>query len=314
MNYNSAHHSNAYYWDLDKNSLSQINKLLGTNLNNTWGDFSKLTADQMNEIRTHLPDIWSEMINEGKYGDRFKDDWNKYADQAGQLQEMTDNLRENLAQISFDSLRDSFVDALMDMDAKAEDFADDFEEYMTRALLNFAVGDKMYENLRKWYESWTDTMNAQEGKLTEKQIEEYRRQWDAYVQEGMDIRDEITGLTGYTGNSSSSQSATSKGYQAMSQDTGEELNGRFTALQIAGEEIKTQNIAQTQSLNLLTARADAILSMNTETRNIADDTRDLIAQSYLELVQISENTGNSAKYLKDIKADIAEVKKNTSKL
>ena len=314
MNYNSAHHSNAYYWDLDKNSLSQINKLLGTNLNNTWGDFSKLTADQMNEIRTHLPDIWSEMINEGKYGDRFKDDWNKYADQAGQLQEMTDNLRENLAQISFDSLRDSFVDALMDMDAKAEDFADDFEEYMTRALLNFAVGDKMDENLRKWYESWTDTMNAQEGKLTEKQIEEYRRQWDAYVQEGMDIRDEITGLTGYTGNSSSSQSATSKGYQAMSQDTGEELNGRFTALQIAGEEIKTQNIAQTQSLNLLTARADAILSMNTETRNIADDTRDLIAQSYLELVQISENTGNSAKYLKDIKADIAEVKKNTSKL
>ena len=314
MNYNSAHHSNAYYWDLDKNSLSQINKLLGTNLNNTWGDFSKLTADQMNEIRTHLPDIWSEMINEGKYGDRFKDDWNKYAVQAGQLQEMTDNLRENLAQISFDSLRDSFVDALMDMDAKAEDFADDFEEYMTRALLNFAVGDKMDENLRKWYESWTDTMNAQEGKLTEKQIEEYRRQWDAYVQEGMDIRDEITGLTGYTGNSSSSQSATSKGYQAMSQDTGEELNGRFTALQIAGEEIKTQNIAQTQSLNLLTARADAILSMNTETRNIADDTRDLIAQSYLELVQISENTGNSAKYLKDIKADIAEVKKNTSKL
>lgn len=314
MNYNSAHHSNAYYWDLDKNSLSQINKLLGTNLNNTWGDFSKLTADQMNEIRTHLPDIWSEMINEGKYGDRFKDDWNKYADQAGQLQEMTDNLRENLAQISFDSLRDSFVDALMDMDAKAEDFADDFKEYMTRALLNFAVGDKMDENLKKWYESWTDTMNAQEGKLTEKQIEEYRRQWDAYVQEGMDIRDEITGLTGYTGNSSSSQSATSKGYQAMSQDTGEELNGRFTALQIAGEEIKTQNIAQTQSLNLLTARADAILSMNTETRNIADDTRNLIAQSYLELVQISENTGNSAKYLKDIKADIAEVKKNTSKL
>ena len=100
----------------------------------------------------------------------------------------------------------------------------------------------------------------------------------------------------------------------MSQDTGEELNGRFTALQIAGEEIKTQNIAQTQSLNLLTARADAILSMNTETRNIADDTRNLIAQSYLELVQISENTGNSAKYLKDIKADIAAVKKNTAGL
>ena len=54
--------------------------------------------------------------------------------------------------------------------------------------------------------------------------------------------------------------------------------------------------------------------MNTEVRNIADDTRNLIANSYLELMQISENTSNSAKYLKDIKADMAEVKKNTSKL
>ena len=85
-------------------------------------------------------------------------------------------------------------------------------------------------------------------------------------------------------------------------------------MQIAGEEIKNQNIIQSQSLNLLTVKADALLSINTETRNIADDTRDLIAQSYLELVQISENTGNSAKYLKDIKADIAAVKKNTAGL
>ena len=133
----------------------------------------------------------------------------------------------------------------------------------------------------------------------------------------MKLRDELAAATGYDkiSQESTSQSSTSRGFGTeMTHEDAGELSGRFTALQIAGEEIKTQNIAQTQSLNLLTARADAILSMNTETRNIADDTRDLIAQSYLELVQISENTGNSAKYLKDIKADIAEVKKNTSKL
>lgn len=100
----------------------------------------------------------------------------------------------------------------------------------------------------------------------------------------------------------------------MSQDTGEELNGRFTALQASNEEIKNQSVVQSQALNLLTAKADTILSVNTEVRNIADDTRNLIANSYLELMQISENTSNSAKYLKDIKADMAEVKKNTSKL
>ena len=61
-------------------------------------------------------------------------------------------------------------------------------------------------------------------------------------------------------------------------------------------------------------RQDAILSINTETRNIADDTRDLIAQSYLELVQISENTGAIVKPIIQIQKDMAEVKNNTSKL
>ena len=64
----------------------------------------------------------------------------------------------------------------------------------------------------------------------------------------------------------------------------------------------------------LTVKADALLSINTETRNIADDTRDLIAQSYLELVQISENTGAIVKPIQQMQRDIAEVKKNTAKL
>ena len=127
-------------------------------------------------------------------------------------------------------------------------------------------------------------------------------------------RDKIMSDFGFTTNGSESKSSTSKGFSTMSQDTGEELNGRFTALQITGEEIKNQNAIQVQSLNLLTMKSEDIFRVNTETRNIADDTRDLIAQSYLELVQISENTGNSAKYLKDIKADIAAVKKNTAGL
>lgn len=137
-----------------------------------------------------------------------------------------------------------------------------------------------------------------------------------YVDEAMKLRDELAAATGYDkiSQESTSQSASSKGFQVMSQDTGEELNGRFTALQIAGEEIKNQNIIQSQSLNLLAVKADALLSINTETRNIADDTRDLIAQSYLELVQISENTGAIVKPIQQMQRDIAEVKKNTAKL
>ena len=133
----------------------------------------------------------------------------------------------------------------------------------------------------------------------------------------MKLRDELAAATGYDkiSQESYSQSSSSRGFgtEMTHEDVGE-LSGRFTALHIAGEEIKNQNIIQSQSLNLLTVKADALLSINTETRNIADDTRDLIAQSYLELVQISENTGAIVKPIQQIQRDIAEVKKNTAKL
>ena len=149
--------------------------------------------------------------------------------------------------------------------------------------------------------------------LTTQESAELKEAQKALAEQIMAERDAMADAFGWD-SSSTSQSSTSKGFEAMSQDTGEELNGRFTALQIAGEEVKNQNVIQSQSLNLLTAKADTILSVNTETRNIADDTRDLIAQSYLELVQISENTGAIVKPIQQMQRDIAEVKKNTAKL
>ena len=49
-------------------------------------------------------------------------------------------------------------------------------------------------------------------------------------------------------------------------------------------------------------------------RDIAEETRNIIAQSYLELQQISENTGEIIKPIKQMQLDIAEVKRNTSRL
>ena len=316
MRYTGSHHSNAYYWNLDASSLRQVNALLGTSLGNTWDDFSRLTADQMNQIRTHLPEVWSEMINEGKYGDRFKEDWENYADQAGEVVEMTDQLRESLAQISFDNMRDSFVDSLMDMDAEAADFANDFSQYMMRSLLNFSIGDQLDEQLKGWYESWTDTMNRQSGQLTEKQIDDYRRQWEAFVQEGLDIRDQLSDLTGYKGESSSrEQQSTSRGFGAeMTHDDAGELSGRFTAVAESNYRIEEASNRQTTAITELKGEVLAITATMQSTYDVADEIRSILANSYLELQEINENTGNTAKYLKDIKADIAIVKQNTSRI
>lgn len=89
------------------------------------------------------------------------------------------------------------------------------------------------------------------------------------------------------------QSASSGGFETMTQDQASELNGRFTAL------------------NESSLRQEAIQQGISD---IADDMRNIIAQSYLELQQISENTGEIIKPIKQMQLDIAEVKRNTSRI
>lgn len=270
-----------------------------------------LTAEQLERLREEAPTFWAKLDGD------VQGYLQNIIDCSNEIEDMKTKLQETMTGVSFDSFYDSFVSTLSDMDKSSKDMADDFGKYLKNAILENLVANKYRSKIEALYNDWAAKSDSDGNgifDLTSEETKDLKDAQKALAEQIMAERDAMADAFGWNASESDSQSSSSKGFQTMSQDTGEELSGRFTALQISGEEIKTQNIAQTQSFNLLTARADAILSMNTETRNIADDTRDLIAQSYLELVQISENTGNSAKYLKDIKADIAEVKKNTSKL
>ena len=313
--YHNSHKSWQYYMRWSAEDLKWIQQNINKNFTGT-SSLWELTPEEMEKLRSNV-DIWTKMQNAGKggYGERVTDKLDDYIEQAGKLEELTDNLYEGLTGMSFDSMYDSFVSSLMDMEKSAEDVADDISKYFMQAMLSNAIGEQFSDKLRTWYDKFGEAMKD-DGTLDNNERKELMDEYMGYVDEAMKLRDELAAATGYDkiSQESTSQSASSKGFQTMSQDTGEELNGRFTALQIAGEEIKNQNIIQSQSLNLLTVKADALLSINTETRNIADDTRDLIAQSYLELVQISENTGAIVKPIIQIQKDMAEVKNNPSKL
>lgn len=110
------------------------------------------------------------------------------------------------------------------------------------------------------------------------------------------------------------QSASSKGFEAMSQDTADELNGRFTAVYESNLRIETATQQQTVAITELRGSISALTSQVSGMYNIADETRTILANSYLELQQIRENTGEIVKPIKQIQADIAEVKQNTSRL
>lgn len=314
--YHKSHGSWQHYLKWTDEMLEHARKATGMQDFSGTDSLWNLTPEQMKALRSDVW-LWDIMESSGKggYGERVTDKLDDYIEQAGKLEELTDSLYEGLIGMSFDSMYDSFISSLMDMEKSAEDFANDISKYFMQAMLSNAIGEQFSDKLRTWYDKFGEAMKD-DGTLDNNERKELMDEYMGYVDEAMKLRDELAAATGYDkiSQESTSQSASSKGFQVMSQDTDEELNGRFTALQIAGEEIKNQNIIQSQSLNLLTVKADALLSINTETRNIADDTRDLIAQSYLELVQISENTGAIVKPIQQMQRDIAEVKKNTAKL
>lgn len=259
--YHAAHHSNSYYWGLDKDSLRQINALLGTQLRNEWGDFAQLTAEQMDAIRSHLPDIWTEMLEQGKYD---KGEWFEgYADQAGKLEELTAKINENLMGVSFSSLRDDFLSTLMDMESGTEEFGDKFNETMQKAVLNAMLGNAMDEKLKSWYDRLAKTMQEAGGVLTNAQITEARGEYDKMVSDMLALRDQASAITGYTGESAYRQEASVGAWQGMSENTAEELNGRFTAVQINTAQTAERMLSAMETMAALTqgqAAANALLS------------------------------------------------------
>lgn len=297
MGYHGSHHSNTYYWDLYTQDYLSINKTLsdyakinGEKAASVWNleDIYKLTPEQMNAIRTYNSDVWSKMLDQGKY-DKSKY-WEQYADLAGALGEIKDSLNEIATQTTFDSLRDSFLDSLMDMDKSAKDFSDDFSKYMMQSILNAKISDLLDKDIQDFYNKWSEY--SQTGnKMESWEISDLRDLWGDITDKGIKLRDEIASFTGYDNTSSSSQESSKKGFATASQDQIEELNGRFTAGQIAWEETKNQSVMQNEKLSILDLKVESLLNVSSEQRNIADETRTILANSYLELQQISENTG-----------------------
>lgn len=290
--YHGSHHSWNDYWSgFSSDEIKKIQEAIGKDFN---GDIWSLDE---NDINTLLGYEWftTKIRRTGKiykgrsaYGESVLSAMQDWGDSAGTIDEITDEFKEALTQISFDSMRDSFISNLMDMNKSAQDFADDFAEMMQRALLSYSMDDIIEGDLKTLYDDWAKAIDEKNGKLDETDIEAFNKRYEDIVQKGQKRRDDWAKVTGYTGSSSSSQTATSGGWASMGQDTADELNGRFTALQIAGESV-AQNMAVTIS------QMESIVTLGISTNGAVLEIRNMMimTNSYLEdIVKYSKLTYN----------------------
>ena len=312
--YHSKHHSWAYYMGWSESDIQWIRENVMAEFTGT-DSLWQMSPEQMDLLRQNV-DLWQKMADSGKggYGNGVVDALGEYADLAGNLEELKEGLFEQLTGISFDSMYDSFIDTLMDMDASAEDFADNLSEYFMRAMLSDKIGNMYSQKLEDWWNRFGESMK--DGNLSESERNSLQNEYMGYVNEALKLRDELAAATGYDkAGSSSQQSASSRGFGTeMTHEDAGELSGRFTAVYESNLRIETAEQQQTVAITELRGSIGSLTSQVTGLYNIADETRTILANSYLELQQIRENTGEIVKPIKQMQADIAEVKRNTARL
>lgn len=293
-------------WDEFARSIGMDPDAIGGRLT---GLFS-LTGEQLSKLQEDAPTFWA------KLDDDVKGYLQDIIDCNEEIENMKEQLKETMTGVSFDSFYDNFVSTLSDMDKDSKDFADDFENYLKNAILSNLVANKYRSKIEDLYNDWANKSDSNgDGifDLTSSEADELRRAQRELAEEMIAERDAMAEVFGWT-SSASSQESSKKGFATMSQDSADELNGRFTALQIAGEEIKNQNQLQTMSILDLKAGMLSIGANTSGIKDIAGETRDLIRLSYEAITDIRDNTNVMVKPIQQMAADIAEVKRNTNGL
>ena len=239
--------------------------------------------------------------------DEAKRQLQEVVDLHDQWQEAEDQFKEYLnstfGEIG-DSLGDSIVEAFKNgtdaMEAWRQSFNNVLEKVgkqMMQTLFFQKYFDQLEADLTQLYTDYGDDPNVLATKIPELlgtffggmddvvgEAETWWKTWNEKAKEyGFDL----------LGNDTEKQSATSRGFQAMSQDTGDELNGRFSDLQMKGQQI---------------------IDINTGIRDIASELRQIQVESLLELRGINENTENTVKELKAVNISLTKINNNTSRI
>lgn len=240
---------------------------------NSAGSLWNLTPEEMKLLRDFSPSAWKELLDTD--GEANPSELlNEYIERAGMQESLLNALNEKLTGYSWDGFKSSFANALTDMGSDVEDFAENMENVISNAILNALINKKYNDRINALYEQIADA--AKDDEITKQEADAIRAANEAIANDMLADRQRLLDL-GILNDTSDEyrQEASSKGFQAMSQDVGNELNGRFTALQIAGEQING-NVAQI--LGLLTT-----MTIGVETQTGITEIRNLMIMSNAHL-------------------------------
>lgn len=252
-----------------------------------------LTAEQLAQLQEQAPAFWS----------KLDDDVREYLENIiscqDQIDEMKNLMNEAVTGVSFDSFYDNFISTLTDMESDSEDFAEDFGNYLKNAIMQNIVANKYKTKIQDLYDSW---VSKSEDGLTAGESKELKAAQDALAAELIAERDSLANTFGWLTGEAYKQEASKGVFEGMSQDMGNELNGRFTAFQASNEGINANTKQMAETINLVLsympnfeATMSDILVQHAQTNGHLEDIvkyTKVIQGFGATLQQIAENTKN----------------------
>lgn len=255
------------------------------NRNNIWD----LSPEEMRILRDFAPAEWAALLN----GDGHRNPselLDEYIARAGKIEELTSALNEKLTGYTWDGFLDSYKSILKDLTSETEDFADKTEEMISNALLESLVNEEFQARIKALYKYIAD--HAGDG-LDNDELNYIRGENEKIANDMIARRQALidAGMIKPTNEEAYEQEATKGAWEGMSEDTGQELNGRFTALQVAGENISQQMMQAVAQIALITGFSQSSNQHLMDIRNSM-----IMANTYLEDI---------AKYARQIYSDFA---------
>lgn len=180
-----------------------------------------LTDEQLVKLQDDAGIFWSQLDSDTK---NFAE---QVANGVAKVAEVMEQRITDATLIDVDTLRSDFQDLLTDMDADSADFADNFEEYMRNAILNSMLKEDYMDRLKSWREKF---YNAMDDGVTEDEYNALKAEGQQIAEEMKAKRDAMADMYDWT-KDDDEREASEKGFASMSQDSADELNGRFTVMQ-----------------------------------------------------------------------------------
>ena len=200
--------------------------------------FFSLSSENMAKVQTQLPDLYAkikDLANDGyKDAAQYMDSYIEYAKQREELEKQ---YYEKLTSTSYDNVRSKFKDMLRDMTMSARQFSQNFNELIVDNITEALMTQKYDPLIKQLYKDWAKAMEN-DGRISEGEMQQLEHQRQVIYDMMQNDRQYIDELTERFGDYSE-DTASSRGFASMSQDSADELNGRFGAVQVAIEQIRS---------------------------------------------------------------------------